>query len=137
MFSAGFLGDEVKIVSGSHTQFLTTTDALPEGDYVSPGLEIVCPDRCFPHIGRGDKLDHPWPYLRREVPHNWYCDRRYPEVGFLNRDEVMLLYNLALQFSGKPGLEIGCWMGWSTCSGVSGRRPPGYPGGNPIEEGVR
>jgi predicted O-methyltransferase YrrM len=115
MFSAGFLGDEVKIVSGSHTQFLTTADALPEGDYVSPGLEIVCPDRCFPHIGRGDKLDHPWPYLRREVPHNWYSDKRKPLMGFINRDEAVLLYNIARTFRGRRTLEIGCWFGWSTC----------------------
>jgi glycosyltransferase involved in cell wall biosynthesis len=88
---------------------------IPPDDYVAEGLSIVLLDDLFPNMIVGDKANHPWPYLRREVPHNWYCDRRYPEVGFLNRDEVMLLYNLALQFSGKPGLEIGCWMGWSTC----------------------
>jgi predicted O-methyltransferase YrrM len=102
-------------VSGSHTQFLTTADALPEGDYVSPGLEIVCPDRCFPHIGRGDKLSHPWRYLRREVPHNWYSDKRKPLMGFINRDEAVLLYNIARTFRGRRALEIGCWFGWSTC----------------------
>jgi predicted O-methyltransferase YrrM/Skp family chaperone for outer membrane proteins len=88
---------------------------IPRGDYVSDGLSIVVLDELFPNMIVGDKATHPWPYLRREVPHNWYCDRRYPEVGFVNRDEVMLLYNLALQFRGKPGLEIGCWMGWSSC----------------------
>jgi predicted O-methyltransferase YrrM len=102
-------------VSGSHTQFLTTADDLPEGDYVSPGLEIVCPDRCFPHIGRGDKLGHPWRYLRREVPHNWYSDKRKPLMGFINRDEAVLLYNIARTFRGRRALEIGCWFGWSTC----------------------
>lgn len=88
---------------------------VPPDDYVADGLSVVILDDLFPNMIVGDKANHPWRYLRREVPHNWYCDRRYPEVGFLNRDEVMLLYNLALQFSGKPGLEIGCWMGWSTC----------------------
>ena len=73
------------------------------------------PDSCFPNMIVGDKANHPWPYLRREVSHNWYCDRRAPEVGFLNRDEAILLYNLALPFRGKPALEIGSWMGWSTC----------------------
>jgi len=29
-------------------------------------------------------------------------------------DEALLLHNLALQFRGKPGLEIGCRRGWST-----------------------
>jgi len=72
------------------------------------------PDSCFPNMVIGDKSSHPWPYLRREIKHNWYCDRRAPMVGFLNRDEAILLHNLALQFQGKPALEIGSWMGWST-----------------------
>jgi predicted O-methyltransferase YrrM len=42
-------------------------------------------------------------------------DRRAPAVGFLNRDEVHILYNMALKFRGQPALEIGCWLGWSTC----------------------
>jgi predicted O-methyltransferase YrrM len=114
-WSAGFLGAEGKFVLGSHTQFIATAEVLPEGDYVSPGLEIVFPDRCFPHIGRGDKFGHPWPYLRREVPHNWYCDTRKPLMGFINRDEAVLLYNIARAFRGRRALEIGCWFGWSTC----------------------
>src|SRR5262245_28127212 len=88
---------------------------LPPGDYVSAGLRVIMPDACFPNMIVGDKLNHPWPYLRREIPHNWYCDQRATNVGFLNRDEVTLLYNLALPFAGRPGLEIGAWMGWSTC----------------------
>ncbi|HEX8174960.1 MAG TPA: class I SAM-dependent methyltransferase [Pyrinomonadaceae bacterium] len=36
-------------------------------------------------------------------------------MGFMNRDEATLLYNIALQFTGKPALEIGGWLGWSTC----------------------
>ena len=59
---------------------------IPQGDYVADGLSIVVLDELFPNMIVGDKASHPWPYLRREVPHNWYCDRRYPEVGFLNRD---------------------------------------------------
>src|SRR5262249_44037349 len=88
---------------------------LPAGDYVSPGLYTIVPDACFPNMIVGDRAGSASPYLRREVPHNWYCDRRRPQVGFLDRDEVLLLYNLALQFRGKPALEIGSWMGWSTC----------------------
>ena len=38
-----------------------------------------------------------------------------PTIGFLNRDEAHILYNTALMFSGRPALEIGCWMGWSAC----------------------
>ena len=94
---------------------MTSRADIPSGDYVSAGLSVVIPDACFPNMVVGDKARHPWPYLRREIPHNWYCDRRAPRVGFLNRDEATLLYNLALPFRGKPGLEIGSWMGWSTC----------------------
>lgn len=36
-------------------------------------------------------------------------------MGFMNRDEATLLHNIALQFQGKAVLEIGGWLGWSTC----------------------
>jgi glycosyltransferase involved in cell wall biosynthesis len=87
----------------------------PLRDYVSPGLRVVRPDGCFPHMRAGDLLHHPWKYLRRDVPHIWYADERFPLMGFLNRDEAMLLHNIALQFAGKRALEIGGWLGWSTC----------------------
>jgi glycosyltransferase involved in cell wall biosynthesis len=89
--------------------------AWPLRDYVSPGLRVVRPDDAFPHMRAGDALHHPWKYLRRDVPHIWYADERYPVMGFLNRDEAALLHNIALQFAGKPALEIGSWLGWSTC----------------------
>jgi glycosyltransferase involved in cell wall biosynthesis len=88
---------------------------LPAGDYVSSGLKIVRPDSCFPEMTTADPRNHPWPYLRRNVPHNWYVDRRWPTIGWLSRDEAILLYNNARQFAGKPALEIGCFCGWSTC----------------------
>src|SRR5207253_4357074 len=90
-------------------------DAWPLRDYVSPGLRVLHPDDAFPHMRAGDALHHPWKYLRRDVPHIWYADERYPLMGFLNRDEATLLHNIALQFAGKPALEIGSWLGWSTC----------------------
>jgi predicted O-methyltransferase YrrM len=64
---------------------------------------------------RGDAAAHPWQYLRREVPHAWYVDRRFPLMGFVNRDEAAILYNMARRFAGGRALEIGCWRGWSTC----------------------
>lgn len=94
---------------------MNSTLDIPLGDYVSAELQIVIPDICFPNMVVGDKANNPWPYLRRQIGHNWYCDRRAPQAGFVNRDEAVLLYNLALPFKGKPALEIGCWMGWSTC----------------------
>jgi glycosyltransferase involved in cell wall biosynthesis/predicted O-methyltransferase YrrM len=84
-------------------------------DYVSPGLQVVRPDDAFPHMREGDPLHHPWKYLRRDVPHRWYADERYPVMGFLNRDEAVLLHNIALRFAGRRALEIGSWLGWSTC----------------------
>ena len=95
--------------------FIVSAEELPDGDYVSPGLEVIRPDRCFPHMVRGDSAAHPWPYLRREIPHAWYVDSRSPLMGFVNRDEAVLLYNIAKPFAGRPALEIGCWRGWSTC----------------------
>lgn len=88
---------------------------FPPGDYVSPGFQTINPDRCFPEMLLGNPADCLWPFLRREIPHNWYVDARYPAVGFLNRDEAHIIYNSALMFRGKRALEIGCWMGWSAC----------------------
>jgi glycosyltransferase involved in cell wall biosynthesis len=91
-----------------------TPDSWPLRDYVSPGLQTVRLDACFPHMRPGDALHHPWKYLRRDVPHFWYADDRFPLMGFLNRDEATLLHNIALQFARKRALEIGSWLGWST-----------------------
>jgi predicted O-linked N-acetylglucosamine transferase (SPINDLY family)/glycosyltransferase involved in cell wall biosynthesis len=88
---------------------------ITSGDYVAPGLELIRPDDCFPNMTVGDVKGCGWPYLRKEIPHNWYVDRRQPTVGFLSRDEAHILYNTALQFKGENALEIGCWMGWSAC----------------------
>jgi len=99
----------------SETLGIVDRALLPDGDYVSPGLEIVRPDTAFPNMILGDPQTCPWQYLRREIPHNWYVDSRNSIVGFLSRDEAHILYNTALQFKGKRALEIGCWMGWSAC----------------------
>jgi predicted O-linked N-acetylglucosamine transferase (SPINDLY family)/predicted O-methyltransferase YrrM/SAM-dependent methyltransferase len=88
---------------------------LSVGDYISPGFSIIQPDRCFPNMIVGDTRACGWSYLRREIPHNWYVDKRQPTVGFLSRDEAHILYNTALKFQGKKALEIGCWLGWSAC----------------------
>lgn len=88
---------------------------VPKGDYVSPEFSIIQPDSCFPNMILGNRYDSFWLYLRREVNHNWYVDKRQPGVGFVSRDEAHILYNTALKFPGKKALEIGCWMGWSAC----------------------
>ena len=87
--------------------------ALPDKDYVSEGLVRVMPDDAFPNMTLGNVDDCTWDYLRKEIPHNWYVDKRYPVVGFLSRDEASILHNLALPFADKNALEIGVWRGWS------------------------
>jgi predicted O-methyltransferase YrrM len=94
---------------------ISKINLLQPGDYVSPGFQIIIPDSYFPNMIIADPNASNWPYLRREIPHNWYADKRYPFIGFLNRDEAHILYNTALQFAGKKALEIGCWLGWSAC----------------------
>jgi cephalosporin hydroxylase len=84
-------------------------------DYVSANFSLIQPDECFPNMIVGDTNLQPWSYLRREVPHKWYVDKRQPTVGFLSRDEAHILYNTALKLKGKKALEIGCWLGWSAC----------------------
>jgi hypothetical protein len=86
-----------------------------DGDYISPGLSTVRPDIHFPQMTIGNPQDCPWPYLRRNSPHHWYVDRRWPAIGFVSRDEAHILYNTALQAAGMPALEIGAFMGWSAC----------------------
>ena len=94
---------------------LRTQKTLPSRrwDYVSPNLVRVFPDEAFPQMVIGDVNGCGWPYLRREIPHNWYIDRRTSYIGFATRDEASILFNTALEFAGKRCLEIGCWMGWS------------------------
>ncbi|HLO85227.1 MAG TPA: glycosyltransferase [Nostocaceae cyanobacterium] len=88
---------------------------LPANDYVYPGFKIIQPDKYFPNMEVGNPNTCKWAYLRREITHNWYVDKRQPTVGFLSRDEAHILYNTALKFKGKKALEIGCWLGWSAC----------------------
>jgi predicted O-methyltransferase YrrM len=88
---------------------------FPDRDYISPNFQKIYPDSAFPNIAIGDPQNNGWPYFRRQIPHNWYVDRRSPFIGFVSRDEANILYNIALMFRDQPALEIGCWMGWSTC----------------------
>jgi glycosyltransferase involved in cell wall biosynthesis/predicted O-methyltransferase YrrM len=93
----------------------TGNEPWPTWDHVSRGLDPVQVDHAFPHLVAGDALHHPWPHLRRDVPHTWYIDERHPTMGVLNRDEATLLHHLARRVSGGKVLEIGAWLGWSTC----------------------
>ncbi|WP_158818269.1 class I SAM-dependent methyltransferase [Methylocapsa sp. S129] len=84
-------------------------------DYVSDNLNVPNLNSLFPNMIVGDKEAVTWPYFRKEIDHTWYVDRRNPEVGFINRDEAAILFSNAQLFSGRRGLEIGAWRGWSTC----------------------
>jgi predicted O-methyltransferase YrrM len=88
---------------------------FPAGDYVSTGFAVVRLDPHFPNMIVDDPRSCSWPYLRKTIGHNWYRDKRVPGIGFANRDEAHILYNTALRFRGKSALEIGCFLGWSTC----------------------
>ncbi len=105
---------EEQIMTETQSKF-SYNNVLFRTDYVSPNLQIIRPDTHFPNMILTDPNTSNWPYLRREIPHNWYTDKRYPFIGFLSRDEAHILYNTALQFKGKKALEIGCWLGWSAC----------------------
>lgn len=89
--------------------------AMGRHDYIAPHFEKVFPDIAFPNKVEGDPDSHSWAYLRKEIAHRWYVDRRSPTVGFLSRDEAHILYNTARMFEGQHALEIGCWFGWSAC----------------------
>src|SRR3954464_6682955 len=101
-------------LAASTTEPAAAAPAWPLYDYIPPRLRVGRPDDASPPMRPGDSLHHPWKYLRRDVPHLWYADDRFPLMGFLNRDEAVLLHNIALQFAGKRAREIGSWLGWST-----------------------
>jgi cephalosporin hydroxylase/lipopolysaccharide biosynthesis glycosyltransferase len=89
-------------------------------DYVSPNLDSIDLDQCFPNKTIGNVYASKWPYLRNKVPHLWYIDRRFQQIGFVSKDESHILYNTSKYFQGEKALEIGCWVGWSTCHLAAG-----------------
>jgi predicted O-methyltransferase YrrM len=92
----------------------------PDRDYVSPGFKHLDLTQAFPHRVAGDKQNHPWVFLRREVDHGWYVDDRNPMMGFLSVDEASILHTLALALPDCEALEIGCHRGWSTAHLAAG-----------------
>ena len=83
-------------------------------DYVDGNLAAPVLDYLFPEMIEADKSASTWPYFRKEIDHPFRVDRRNPTVGFINRDEASILYGNARLFTGRPGVEIGAWRGWST-----------------------
>jgi predicted O-methyltransferase YrrM len=93
----------VNLASGDFTTY----------DYISPNLATISLDYAFPKMIEVDRNFSYWKYLNKSHKNKFYADATMPAAGFINRDEVHLLYNLALLGQGEPALEIGCWMGWS------------------------
>jgi len=89
---------------------------LERHDYASDGLKNPNMAARFSYLERTDPMPVKWPYLRRDVAHIWRTDKRASKanIGVLSADEGALLYNAALPFEGKRGLEIGCHMAFST-----------------------
>ncbi len=83
-------------------------------DYVAADLAAPRLERLFPNMAEFDRSVTTWPWLRRTIDHPYRADRRNPIVGFINRDEASILYASARLLSGRAGLEIGAWRGWST-----------------------
>jgi predicted O-methyltransferase YrrM len=89
---------------------------LSARDYCSPGLVDLPRDveKYFPHASRVTSFN-------LKVSHVARSDRRHPQIGFATWDEASYLMNVARLFPEGRGLEIGCWMGWSTlCIAMSG-----------------
>jgi len=96
---------------------------IPERDYVSPGFSEISLDQHFPNmiaISDPDVLSKISLLETRKLCHRHYADQRFPRRGFVNRDEAHVLYNTALRYRDRLALEIGCWLGWSTCHLLSG-----------------
>jgi Methyltransferase domain len=113
--------------SSSHNNFMCVDQAplkIPgypslsdRYDYLAPNIVNSNLIVYFPSLVSRDPAEINWPYLRKEVSHKWRSDTRslrYPDTGVQSVEEAELLYNNALQFAGKRGLEIGCHYGWST-----------------------
>ena len=87
-------------------------------DYCSPGLVDLPPDveKYFPTASRVTSFN-------LKINHISRADRRHPQIGFATWDEAAYLMNVARLFPEGRGLEVGCWMGWSTlCIALSGIR---------------
>lgn len=93
---------------------LVERHVLPPGDYVAPGLRLVMADRHFPFMVANDAERLPFTPSRPGVTHPQYVDARATGLGFISRDEAVLLHNLALPFRGRRALEVGGWFGWAS-----------------------
>lgn len=94
----------------------TSSTDIVRHDYISEGLRDPELMSKFHFLEQTNPMPVKWPYLRRDVAHIWRTDKRAAKanIGVLSADEGAVLYNAALPFKGKRGLEIGCHMAFST-----------------------
>jgi predicted O-methyltransferase YrrM len=85
-------------------------------DYTPPGVTSPRLLELFPEATPQNPWSVSWPYLRPHVPHLWRSDQRNDTpytTGNASVEEAACLYELARQFSGKRGIEIGTHYGWT------------------------
>jgi predicted O-methyltransferase YrrM len=87
---------------------------VPPDEYVSPGLRPLWPAEFFPCLWAAEPRTVRASWLRSDIRHICYVDRREPAMPLLSRDEAHLLYNNALLYQGQAALQLGAGRGWST-----------------------
>jgi glycosyltransferase involved in cell wall biosynthesis len=83
------------------------------GEYVSPGLALIRPDRRFPFLDRFDMAGLGGAADRSGGRHVRLLDGRAPYTLLPNRDEAQLIYNNALGLAGGRALVAGAGRGWT------------------------
>lgn len=85
-------------------------------DYVPTGVSAPNLLSLFPQALAENPWAVTWPYLRPAIPHIWRSDQRNDSpyvTGNASVEEAACLYELARQFAGKRGIEIGTHYGWT------------------------
>lgn len=85
-------------------------------DYVPPDMEDPGLQHLFPAAEPVNPWAINWPHLRPSAPHVFRSDRRNTSsipTGNASYEEATCLYNVAKQFRGRRGLEIGTHFAWT------------------------
>lgn len=86
-------------------------------DYTPPNFRDPSLRRYFPSALPVNPWTVNWPYLRPSTPHIYRSDCRYEGpffIGNASYEEAVCLFEVARQFEGKRGLEIGSHFGWTS-----------------------
>ncbi len=85
-------------------------------DYVPSGMPDPKLLKLFPFAEEENPWAVDWPHLRPSVPHKFRSDTRNERaftIGNASYEEAVCLHAVAVQFSGRRGLEIGTHFGWT------------------------